>query len=74
MRSDLVFSLVAGFLLMLPERTAPELLFLETKWTSLVSYGLTVQALTDFLPVEASRSVSTVRTNALAVAQRCEAK
>jgi hypothetical protein len=57
-----------------PERTAPELLFMETKWASLVSYGLTVQALTDFLPVDETLSVSTVRTNALAVAQRCEAE
>jgi hypothetical protein len=24
----------------LPERTTPELLFLETKWSSLMSYGL----------------------------------
>jgi hypothetical protein len=38
----------------------------------MVSYGLTVQARTDFLPVDATLSVSTVRTNALAVAQRCE--
>jgi hypothetical protein len=59
---------------LLPEHTAPELLFMETKWASLVSYGLTVQALTDFLPVDETLSVSTVRTNALAVAQRCEAE
>jgi hypothetical protein len=59
---------------LLSEHTAPELLVMETKWASLVSYGLTVQALKDFLPVAASLSVSTVRTNALAVAQRCEAE
>jgi hypothetical protein len=59
---------------LLPEHTAPELLFMETKWASLVSYGLTVQALTDFLPIDETLSVSTVRTNALAVAQRCEAE
>jgi hypothetical protein len=57
-----------------PEHTAPELLFMETKWASLVSYGLTVQALTDFLPVDETLSVSTVHTHALAVAQRCEAE
>jgi hypothetical protein len=27
----------------LPERTTPELLFLETKWSSLMSYGLTAE-------------------------------
>ena len=57
-----------------PEHTAPELLFMETTWASLVSYGLTVQALKDFLPVDEALSVSTVRSNALAVAQQCEAE
>jgi len=37
---------------LLPESAAPELLFMETKWASLVSYGLTVEALTDFLPLD----------------------
>jgi hypothetical protein len=59
---------------LLSEHTAPELLFMETKWASLVSYGLTAQALKDFLPVDETLSVSMVRTNALAVAQRCEAE
>lgn len=45
---------------LLSKPTAPELLFIETQWASLVSYGLTVQALKDFLPVDASLSVSTV--------------
>ena len=31
---------------LLTESAAPELLFMETKWASLVSYGLTVDALT----------------------------
>jgi len=61
-------------MVLLSEQTAPELLFMETKWASLVSYGLKVQALTDFLPVDETLSISTVRTNALAVAQRCEAE
>jgi hypothetical protein len=47
----------------LPERTAPELLFMEARWVSLVSYELTVQALKDFLPVEETLSMSTVRTD-----------
>jgi hypothetical protein len=58
----------------LPERTAPELLFMETKWASLVSYGLTAQALKDFLPVDARLNDQTVRNHTLAVAQRCEAE
>jgi hypothetical protein len=59
---------------LLPERTAPELLYVETKWASWVSYGLTVQTLKDFLPVDTALRVSTVHTNALAMAQRCEAE
>src|SRR3954467_2792827 len=33
------------------EHTAPELLYLETKWASLVSFGLTAQLLKEVLPV-----------------------
>jgi hypothetical protein len=46
------------------EHTAPELLFMQAKWASLVSYSLTAQALTDFLPIDEALGVSTVRTNA----------
>jgi hypothetical protein len=55
---------------LLSEPVAPELLFMETKWASLVSYGLTVEALTDFLPLD----VKTVRHDTLKVAERCEAE
>jgi hypothetical protein len=53
---------------------APELLFMETKWSSLVSYGLTVEALTDFLPLEVTLDVKTVRHDTLKIAERCEAE
>jgi hypothetical protein len=59
---------------LLTESAAPELLFMETKWASLVSYGLTVDALTDFLPLKATLDVKTVRHDALKVAERCEAE
>jgi len=42
---------------LLTESAAPELLFMETKWAALVSYGLTVDALTDFLPLEITLDV-----------------
>src|SRR5262245_45348816 len=58
--------------LLLTEHTDPELLFMETKWASLVSYGLTAQALKDFLPVDATLNATTIQHHALAVAQRCE--
>jgi hypothetical protein len=59
---------------LLTESVAPELLFMETKWSSLVSYGLTVDALTDFLPLEVTLDVKTVRHDTLKVAERCEAE
>jgi hypothetical protein len=57
---------------LLTESTAPELLFMETKWASLISYSLTAQALKDCLPVEATLNATTVQNHTLAVAQRCE--
>ena len=59
---------------LLTEAVAPELLFMETKWSSLVSYGLTVEALTDFLPLEVPLDVKTVRHDTLKIAERCEAE
>ena len=47
---------------------------METKWASLVSYGLTVDALTDFLPLDVTLDVKTVRHDTLKVAERCEAE
>jgi hypothetical protein len=47
---------------------------METKWASLVSYGLTVEALTDFLPLDGTLDVKTVRHDTLKVAERCEAE
>jgi hypothetical protein len=58
---------------LLPSRTAPELLYLESKWSSLVSYGLTVKALREFLPVDAALDASSVRRDTLRVARRLEA-
>ena len=37
---------------LLPNHTLPELLFLETKWASLMSYGMTSKLLQDVLPIE----------------------
>src|SRR2546425_4383542 len=60
--------------LLLTESVAPELLLMETKWASLGSYGLTVGALTDFLPLDVTLDVKTVRHDTLKVAERCEAE
>ena len=58
----------------LSERSTPELRYLETRWASLVSYGLTVKALRDVLPVDEDVNVTTVRRTTLEVARRCEAE
>src|SRR5262245_59223466 len=46
---------------LLPESVAPELLYMEAKWSSLVSYGMNLDALKDFLPLEVTLDVKTVR-------------
>lgn len=56
----------------LPERTTPELMFLETKWSSLMSYGLTAELLQEVLPMDSSLHASTIREHVLDAAQRLE--
>jgi hypothetical protein len=59
---------------LLTEPVAPELLYIESKWSSLVSYGLSLDALQDFLPLDLSLDVKTVRYDTLKVAKRLEAE
>ena len=56
----------------LPERTAPELLYLQTKWASLMSYGLTIEHLEEVLPIQAN--VATVFRKMHTVAERIESE
>src|SRR5262249_32971006 len=58
---------------LLTEPVAPELLYMEAKWSSLVSYGLSLDALQDVLPIALSLDVKTVRYDTLKVAKRLEA-
>jgi hypothetical protein len=55
---------------LLTQATTPELLFLETKWASLISYGMTARVLKDFLPVDETLNATTIHNHTLAVAQR----
>jgi hypothetical protein len=57
---------------LLSERASPELVFMETRWASLASYGMTVKALQDFLPVDEKLNVATVRNHTMKIAERCE--
>ena len=59
---------------LLTESVAPELLYMEAKWSSLISYGLSLDALKDFLPLDLSLDVKTVRYDTLKVAKRLEAE
>src|SRR4029450_4815191 len=47
---------------------------MEATWSSLVSYGLSLDALQDFLPIALSLDVKTVRYDTLKVAKRLEAE
>lgn len=57
---------------LLPERTSPELRYLEAKWAALVSYGLTARLLHEVLPIDRTHGAVTVRNHTLAVARRSE--
>jgi hypothetical protein len=59
---------------LLTESVAPELLYMEAKWSSLVSYGMSLDALKDFLPLDGTLDVKTVRYDTLKVAKRLEAE
>ena len=59
---------------LLTASVAPELLYREAKWSSLVSYGMSLDALQDFLPLDRTLDVKTVRYDTLKVAKRLEAE
>src|SRR3954454_19476333 len=59
--------------LLLTERIAPELLYLETRWASLVSCGMTADLLRDVLPIGSTADAPTIRRHLHKVAPRHEA-
>jgi hypothetical protein len=59
---------------LISERSTPELQYLQTRWASLVSDGLTVRALQDVPPVDKEWNISTVRRTTLHTARRCAAE
>jgi hypothetical protein len=56
----------------LTERTLPERLYLEAKWASLVSYGVTTRLLEEVLPLEGKINASSIRRHLHRVGRRCE--
>jgi hypothetical protein len=57
---------------LLPNRTLPELLFLETKWASLMSYGMTSDLLQEVLPIDELVNTFSIRRHVTNVAERLE--
>src|SRR3954468_13273049 len=55
------------------EHTAPELLYLESRWASLISFGMTAALLRDVLPVAGTTNSETVRQHLHKVADRQDA-
>jgi hypothetical protein len=55
---------------LLPERVSPELLYLESKWASLMSYGMTSKLLSEVLPLQVH--CASVEKNAKKVSKRIE--
>ncbi len=56
----------------LSERTTPELAYLEAKWASLMSYGLTVDILSEVLPLEGQINTTSIRRQVERIADRTE--
>jgi hypothetical protein len=59
---------------LLAERTSPELIYLESKYASLMSYGLSVKLLQEVLPIEGTINATAIRNNLHACAQRLESE
>jgi hypothetical protein len=59
---------------MLPERTTPELTYLQTRFAGLVSYGITAKLLGELLPLGRRLHPAVVRRQTQAVAARLESE
>lgn len=59
---------------LLSTHTAPELLYLETRFASLMSYGLSVELLSEVLPIADEITPATLRRQLHAVAERIESE
>ncbi len=57
---------------LLPGHVAPERLYLEARWASLVPYAAAADLLTDVLPIASCANATTLRQHVLRVAERAE--
>lgn len=58
----------------LPERIAPELVYLETKFAALLSYGLSVDILSEILPIGDTLNTRSLRRQVTRTAERMESE
>ncbi len=59
---------------LIPDHVAPERLYLETRWASLVPYGAAATLMSDVLPIGRGTNATTIRQHTLRAAQRIEAE
>ncbi len=59
---------------LIPEHVAPERLYLEARWSSLVPYTSAAKLLADVLPVASGANANTLRKHTLRAAERLEAE
>ncbi len=56
----------------LPERTSPELLYLETKFGAQISFGLSHKLLSEVLPLYEEFNAATIRNHLHLIGERLE--
>jgi hypothetical protein len=59
---------------LIPDQVAPERLYLEARWSSLVPYAAAAGLLADILPMASGANAKTLREHTLRVAERAEAE
>ena len=59
---------------LIPDYVAPERLYLEARWASLVPYAAAAGLLADVLPITSGANATTLREHTLRVAERAEAE
>ena len=59
---------------LIPDHVAPERLYLEARWASLVPYAAAAGLLADVLPITSGANATTLREHTLRVAERAEAE
>lgn len=57
---------------LIPDHIAPERLYLETRWASLVPYAAAAELLADVLPIDCGANATTIRQHVMRTAGRIE--